>query len=223
MKTFQTLILLLISSFSFAQKLNHVSLVVSLQPELTFSHPPSGQMDQLGSQTVPGGGVYVGIQYNTMARVFMRAGAAYTSRKVFAYEPLELTRLPEPYYDTITPPNILRAIQYRLLSFPFGLGYEFLNIKKTTVFAHAIISPNYLFSVNYNNLYTGKHWFKKDYLLGVSFSIGAGADYSLTSHVKLSGSFDYSITNSVKKDYYLNDVAVKHSILQLSLGAKLRL
>ena len=223
MKTFPTFLLLLISSFSFAQKLNHVSLVVSLQPELTFSHPPSGPMDQIGSKTVAGGGVYVGIQYNTLGRVFMRAGAAYTSRKVLAYEPLELTRLPEPYYDTIVPPYMIGTIQYRLLSFPFGLGYEFLKIKKTTVFAQAIISPNYLFSVNYHSTYTGKHWFKKDYLLGVSFSIGAGADYSLTSHIKLSGSFDYSITNSVKKDYYLNDEAVKHSILQLSLGANLRL
>lgn len=224
------LITFALSAFSFlahAQKKDKLYIGFQVQPELTFyksgyysyTYPANNSKSSFNL------GFNIYGQYQITEHLFTTLGLGFISRKLNTQVGIAQERLPAPYTNPYgTGPYITtRKISYRTLQIPVGFGYNFLKTKKTNFFASLAFIPNFLLNTKYGsgNPYPA---FKKNYWQGFSLNPGIGLAYSLSPKIKLTGVIAYSLVNTVREDEYADkQPALKHTYLQLGLGAKLKL
>ena len=223
------LITFALSAFSIlanAQKKDKLYIGFQVQPELTFhkSHYPVTYPPDYSKSSFNIGFNLYG-QYQITTNLFATLGLGFVSRKLNTTIGIDQTRLPAPYTNPYgTGPYITtRKISYRTLQIPVGFGYNFLKTKKTDFFASLTFIPNFLLNTKYGS---GNPYptFKKNYWQGFSLNPGIGLAYSLSPKIKLTGVIAYSLVNTVREDEYADkQPALKHTYLQLGLGAKLKL
>lgn len=223
-----TLILLFVSILSFGQKKNKFSLVVQLQPELTFDkrdytvHPTerrTGSTFNIGFNT--------SLQYNLSDQLFMDAGLGFISRQLNTKVFIDQTLLPPPYTDSTQILISPKSISFRTLQIPIGIGYSFIKSAKTNFFVRSTYVQNFLLNTKYGtNRYAS---FKKNYWQGHSINLGFGFDYGVNRKIQLTNSITYSLLNTMREDDYTHGfqnerrITFTHKYLQLSTGVKIKL
>jgi len=226
MKLFIILALSVLPVLTNAQKRDKFYVGFQVQPEVTFyksgyysnAYPPDSSKSSFNI------GFNVFGQYNLTDRLFITLGLGYISRTLNTRIIINQASLPPPYTDSFGTVLIsTRKNAYRTLQVPISFGYDFLKTKKADLFASLTFIPNFLLNTKYGsgNLYPA---FKKNYLQGFSLNPAVGLDYNLSKKIKLSGAIAYSLINTVKEEEYAEKKPVlKHTYLQLGLGAKLKL
>lgn len=235
MKQFFILAFFLFPVFASAQKTNKLYLGFQVQPELAFhkSHYPTIYPPDYDKSSFNIGFTLYG-QYRLTDRVFTTLGLGFISRKLNTSVGIDESRLPAPYTDPYGTGlfETTKAVSYRQLQIPVGFGYNFLKTKKTNVFASLVFVPNFLLSTKYGAAIqypspgAGDSYpaFRKNYWLGFSLNPSIGLDYALSQKIKLTGAIAYSVVNTVREDEYAyKQPELKHTYLQLGLGAKLKL
>jgi len=164
-------------------------------------------------------------QYLATNRLFVTLGLGFIARKLNTSEGIDKPRLPAPYADYTGPFQVTRTVSSRLLQIPVGLGYNFLQTKKTTLSASLLFIPNFLINTKYGSSPVDPYpAFKKNYWQGISVNPSVGIDYALSGKIKLTGALAYSIINTVREEEYANrQPRLTHSYLQLGAGVKLKL
>lgn len=222
-----TSLLLFLSIVSFGQKKDKFSLLLQIQPELTFHKNDYAfiwsEKKNVSNFNI---GLNASLQYKLTERIFIEFGVGYISRKLNTKVFLDQSLLPPPYYDSIKPLYITKSVAFRTLQIPFGIGYNFIQTQKTNLFIKGIYVPNFILATKYEvNNYPA---FKKNTWQGNSINLGLGFDYSLSKKIQLTNSLTYSIANTVARDTYTfsqdeREIALTHNYLQLSAGVKVKL
>jgi opacity protein-like surface antigen len=235
MKLFIILAFSLFPVFASAQKKDKLYIGFQVQPELTFY---KSQYPFVSPTTYAKSSFNIGFnlygQYQLTDRLYTTLGVGFISRKLNTRVGIDESTLPAPYTDSFGTGwyQITKVISYRLLQIPIGFGYNFLKTKKTNVFASIAFIPNFLYntkyggSIQYPSPGAGDPYpaFRKNYWQGFSLNPGLGLDYALSGKIKLTGALAYSIVNTVKEEEYgSKQPKLKHTYLQLSLGAKYKL
>lgn len=217
-----------------AQKKDKIYIGLQVQPEISFhkSHYPTIYPPDYAKSSFNIGFTLYG-QYQITDRLFTTIGLGFISRKLNTKVGIDQFRLPAPYTNPYGagPYIMTKTVSYRVLQIPVGFGYDFLNTKKTNVFASLVFVPNFLLNTKYgaNALYplsaSGPYpAFKKNYWQGFSLNPSIGLDYTLSPKIKITGAFAYSLINTVREDEYADkQPKLNHTYLQLGLGAKLKL
>jgi len=235
MKLFLILALSAFPVLTNAQKKDKLYIGLQVQPELTFY---KSQYPFVSPTTYSKSSFNIGFnlygQYQLTDRLYTTLGVGFISRKLNTSIGIDESTLPAPYTDPYGTGLYQRTkeVSYRLLQIPVGFGYNFLKTKKTNVFGSLAFIPNFLFntkygaSIEYPSPGAGDPYpaFRKNSWQGVSLNPTVGIDYVLSGKIKLTGALAYSIVNTVRKEEYgSNQPKLKHSYLQLSLGAKYKL
>ena len=222
-----TTFFLLIVLVSFGQNKNKFSLLLQVQPELTF-HKNDYAFRWTDKKTLSTAncGLTASLQYKLSERFFADFGVGFIARKLNTKVFLDQSLLPPPYYDSTKPLYITKSVAFRTLQLPLGLGYDFIKTKKTNVFIKGTYIPNFILNTKYA---TGNYpAFKKDTWQGYSINVGAGLDYFIKKDITFTGLLNYSIKNTVARDDYTfsqddRRIALTHTYLQLSIGVKINL
>ena len=222
-----TSILLLFSILAFGQRNDRFSLVLQVQPELTFHKNDyafrSTEKKTLSTFNI---GLNASLQYKLTPRLFADFGLGFISRKLNTKVFLDQSLLPPPYYDSTKPLYTTKSVSFSTLQITLGLNYIFLKTKTTNIFLSGAYIPNFLLNTKYEvNNYPV---FKKNIWQGHSLNLGFGFDYSLNKKIILTGCLTYSVPNTVSRDDYTfsqdeKRIALTHTYLQLSAGAKIKL
>lgn len=222
-----TLLLLFLSIASFGQKKDKFSLLLQIQPELTFHKSDYAfRWSEKKNVSTFNIGVNASLQYKLSERFFIDFGVGYISRKLNTKVFLDQSLLPPPYYDSTKPLYTTKSVSFQTLQFPLGIGYNILKTSKINFFVKGIYVPNFIIATKYEvNNYPA---FKKHTWQGHSINLGLGFDYSLSKKIQLTNSFTCSIANTVAKDGYTfsqdeRKIALTHEYLQLSVGVKIKL
>lgn len=207
-----------------AQKKDKLYIGLLVQPELTFYkssqiavYPPAYSKSSFNL------GFNIYGQYQITNHFSASLGLGFISRKLNTEMDVDQQLLPDPYYDMAAYLYISKTLSQRILQIPVGLGYNFIKTKKADVFASLTFIPNYLLNTEYanKNKYPA---LKKNSWLGFSLNPTVGLDYSLSRKIKLTSSLAYSVVNTVREEAYSRKhPKIKHTYLQLGLGAKLKL
>lgn len=226
------LLIIVLSTFPLltdAQKKDKLYIGLQVQPELSFhkSHYPTIYPPDHAKTSFNIGFTIYG-QYQLTDRLFTTLGVGFISRKLNTSVGIDESRLPAPYTDPYGTGLFIvtNIVSYRLLQIPVGFGYHFLKSKKTRVYTSLAFIPNFLFNTKYGANGAGNPFpaFSKNYWLGFSLNSSVGIDYAISKKIKLSGAMAYSLVNTVREDEYAyKQPELKHTYLQLGLGAKLRL
>lgn len=212
--------------FVSAQKKDKFYMGLQIQPELTFH---KSQYPFVSPTTYAKSSFNIGFnisgQYQITDRLFATLGLGLISRKLNTTVGIDQSRLPAPYTnDSAYGPYITtKSVSSRLFQIPVGVGYYFLKAKKINCFASLAFIPNFLLTTKYGsgNPYPA---FKKNYWQGFSLNPSVGLDYTLSQKIKLTGAIAYSLVNTVREEEYADrQPKLKHTYLQLGLGAKLKL
>lgn len=235
MKLFLIFALSVFPTLANAQKKDKLYIGFQVQPELTFY---KSQYPFVSPTTYAKSSFNVGFnlygQYQLTGHFYTTLGVGFISRKLNTSVGIDESTLPEPYTDPYGTGwyQTTKVISYRLLQIPIGIGYNFLKTKKTNVFASIAFIPNFLFNTKYGGRIqypspgAGDPYpaFKKNYWQGVSLNPTVGIDYALSGKIKLTSALAYSIINTVRKEEYgSKQPKLKHTYLQLGLGAKYKL
>ena len=215
-----------------AQKKDKLYIGFQVQPELTFH---KSQYPFVSPTTYAKSSFNIGFnlygQYQITDRFYTTLGLGFISRKLNTQVGIAKERLPAPYTDPYGTGWYVttKIVSYRVLQIPVGFGYDFLKTKKINVFASLAFIPNFLLNTKYvarpspgaDSPYPA---FKKNYWLGFSLNPSVGLDYSLSRKIKLTGAIAYSLVNTAREDEYADkQPQLKHTYLQLGLGAKLKI
>ena len=227
MRSFLTPVLLIISALSFAQQNEKISLLLQVQPELTF-HKNNYAEEWVEKKNVStfNLGLSASVQYRLSEAVFIDIGLGYISRKINATVFLTQSRLPPPYYDSTAILFTPNSTTSKTLQIPVGIGYYFIKTKRASLFFKTVYVPNFILATKYK---AGNFpAFKKHEWQGHSLNIGLGCDYSLTRKVILTNALTFSVINTVARDPYIygkdrNAIALAHRYLQLSSGILMKL
>jgi hypothetical protein len=233
MKLFILFTLLAFSVLANAQKRDKFYLVFQVQPELTFY---KSQYPFVSPTTYAKSSFNIGFningQYQITDRLFATLGLGFISRKLKTTVGIDQSRLPAPYTNdsAIGPYISTKKISSRLLQIPVGFGYAFFKTEKINIFAMFVFTPNFLLNTKYgDNILSpssGKAFstLKKNYWQGISINPAIGLDYTLSKKIKLTSTIAYSLINKVRAEEYADkQPELKHTYLQLGLGAKLKL
>lgn len=221
-----TLVLLFLSIATFGQKKDKFSLLLQIQPEMTFhKNDYAFRWSEKKNVSTFNVGLNASLEYQLTERFFIDLGMGYVSRKLNTKVFLDQSLLPPPYYDSTQPLYTTKSVSFRTLQIPFGIRYNFIKTQKGNWFIKGIYVPNFILATKYEvNNYPA---FKKDTWQGYSINLGLGFDYNLTKKIQLTNSITYSIANTVAKDTYTfsqdeREIALTHNYLQLSAGVKIR-
>lgn len=227
MRRYITLLLLFLSALTFGQKKERFSLLLQVQPELTFhKNDYANRWSDKKSVSTFNIGVNASLQYKLTQRLFIDVGLGCISRKLNTKVFVDQSLLPRPYYDSTKPLYVTKSVSFRTLQIPFGIGYNFISTKKVNLFIKGIYAPNFILATKYDvNKYPA---FKKNTWQGYSLNLGFGSDYTLSKKIQFTNSLTYSIENTVAKDVYTfsqdeRKIALTHHYLQLSAGVKIKL
>ncbi len=233
MKLFIIIALSLLPVLANAQKKGKFYIGFQVQPELTFY---KSQYPFVSPTTYAKSSLNIGFnlngQYQITDRLFTTLGLGFISRKLNTTVGVDQARLPAPYTNdsAVGPYVATKTVSSRLLQIPFGFGYVFFKTKKIDVFGTLVFIPNFLlntkFGANISYPTAGGPYpaFKKNYWQGFSLNPSVGIDYTLSQKIKLTGAIAYSLVNTVREDEYTDkQPELKHTYLQLGLGAKLKL
>jgi hypothetical protein len=223
MKLLLILAILLIPALLNAQKRDKLYIGFQVQPELTFY---KSQYPFVSPTTYSKSSFNIGFningQYQITDRLFATLGLGFISRKLNTSVNVDQSRLPVPYYDSGGPAYFTKTLSFRLLQIPLGFGYDFFKTKKANLFASIVFVPDFLLNEKYNT--NNYPVFQKNYWQGISLNPTIGVDYNLSQKIKLTGALAYSVFNTVKPEEFSNrEPELKHTYLQLGLGAKLKL
>jgi hypothetical protein len=218
---------MLFSTFAFGQKNDRFSLVLQLQPELTFhKNDYAFRWKEKKTLSTFNIGLNASLQYKLTQRLSVDFGLGFISRKLNTKVFVDQSLLPPPYYDSTKILYTTKSVSFRTLQIPLGLTYSFIKTKNSNIFIRGAYIPNFLLNTKYEvNNYPG---FKKNIWQGHSLNLGLGFDYSINDKIKLTNCFSYSFANTVAKDDYTfsqdeRRIALTHTFLQLSTGVKIKL
>lgn len=222
-----TSILLLFSILTFGQKKDRFSLLLQVQPELTFhKNDYAFRWKEKKTLATFNIGLNASLQYKLTQRLSVDFGFGFISRKLNTKVFIDQSLLPPPYYDSTEPLYTTKSVSFRTLQIPLGLNYCFIKTKTANIFIRGAYIPNFLLNTKYEvNNYPG---FKKNIWQGHSLNLGLGFDYSINEKIKLSNCLSYSVSNTVERDDYTfsqdeRRIALTHTYLQLSAGVKIKL
>lgn len=222
-----TSILFLFSTFVYGQNNDKFSLVLQLQPELTFhKNDYAFRWKEKKTLSTFNIGLNASLQYKLTQRLCVDLGLGFISRKLNTKVFVDQSLLPPPYYDSIKILYTTKSVAFRTLQIPLGLTYSFIQTTAVNIFLHGTYIPNFLLNTKYEvNNYPG---FKKNIWQGYSLNLGLGFDYTLNEKIKLTNCLSYSVGNTVAKDDYTfsqdeRRIALTHAYLQLSAGVKIKL
>jgi len=218
-----------------AQKKDKLYIGLQVQPELSFhkSHYPTVYPPDYSKSSFNIGFNLYG-QYQLTNHLYTTLGVGFISRKLNTSIGIDESMLPAPYTDPYATGayQTTKVVSYRLLQIPVGFGYSFLKTKKTNIFASIAFIPNFLFNTKYGGRIqypspgAGDPYpaFKKNYWQGFSLNPTVGLDYALSGKIKLTSTLAYSIVNTVREEECASkQPKLKHTYLQLGLGAKYKL
>ena len=196
-----TSILLLFSILAFGQRNDRFSLVLQVQPELTFhKNDYAFRRTEKKNLSTFNIGLNASLQYKLTPRLFADFGLGFISRKLNTKVFVDQSLLPPPYYDSTKPLYTTKSVSFRTLQIPLGLNYYFLKTKTANVFLRGAYIPNFLLNTKYEvNNYPS---FKKNIWQGHSLNLGLGFDYSLNEKIILTSCLTYSVSNTVSRDEY---------------------
>lgn len=227
MRQIAILILLLLTIHSYGQKKNKLSLLLQVQPELTF-HKNDYAFRWSEKKTVAtfNAGINASLQYKLTKHLFADVGIGFISRRLKTKVFVDQSLLPPPYYDSTLLLYTTKSVSFRTLEFPLGIGYSFLKKGNTNLFVKGLFVPNFILNIKYEtNDYPA---FKKNIWQGYSLNLGLGLDRTLNKKISLTTLLDYSIKNTVARDDYTfsqddRRIALTHAYLQLNVGVKVNL
>jgi hypothetical protein len=227
MRQIITSILLFLSILTFGQKHDKFSLLLQVQPELTFhKNDYAFRWPEKKNVATFNAGINVSLQYKLTNKFFLDIGLGYISRRLNTTVFVDQSLLPPPYYDSTKILYTTNSVSFNTVQIPIGIGYSFINTDKVDFFARGIYVPNFLLATKYEvNNYPA---FKKNIWQGYSINLGVGFDYTLSKKIQLTNSLTYSIVNTVARDNYTfsqdeKEIALTHKYLQLSVGVKVKL
>lgn len=227
MRLFITSVLLITSLVTFGQKKEKLSLVLQVQPELTFyKNDYAFRWSDKYVKRTGNIGFSGTVRYNITERLFADGGIGFVTRKLNTKVFVDQSKLPPPYYDSTKILYTARSVSFRMLQFPVGIGYNFIKKERKNFYARMVFVPNFIL----NTKYVVNHYpaFKKNQWQGYSLNFGLGFDYRLNKKLQLTNSLVYSAINTVARDNYTfsqdeTRIALTHTYLQLSTGIKLNL
>lgn len=227
MRNILTSLLLFFSIIAFGQKKDKFSLLLQIQPELTFhKNDYAFRWSEKKNVSTFNIGLNASLEYKLTERFFVDFGLGYISRKLNTMVFLDQSHLPSPYADSTTILYTTKSVSFQTLQIPLGIGYNFIKTEKAKMFIKGTYIPNFILTTQYEvNSYPA---FKKNMWQGYSMNLGVGFDYLLSKKIQLTNSLMYSILNTVAKDFYTfsqdeNEIALTHNYLQLSIGVKIKL
>lgn len=219
--------LLLVSLSALAQKNDKFSLVLQVQPELSFHKNDYAfrwkEKKTLSSFNI---GLNALLQYKSSQKISLEFGAGFISRKLNTMVFVDQSLLPAPYFDSTKILYTTKSVSFRTVQFPLGLTYSLIKTKTATIFLRGTYIPNFLLNTKYEvNNYPG---FRKNIWQGHSINLGLGFYYSINEKIEFTNSLLYSFVNTVAKDDYSfsqdeRRIALTYSYLQLSTGVKVKL
>lgn len=222
-----TSILLIFSIFAFGQKNDRFSLVLQLQPELTFyKNDYAFRWKEKKNLSTFNIGLNASLQYELTQRLSADFGLGFIARKLNTKVFVDQSLLPPPYYDSTKILYTTKSVSFRTLQFPLGLTYSFVKTNTANIFIRGAYIPDFLLNTKYEvNNYPG---FKKNVWQGHSLNLGLGFDYSINEKIKVTNCLSYTFVNTVAKDDYTfsqdeKKIALTHTYLQLSAGVKIKL
>lgn len=220
-------LLLFLSTVSFGQKNDKFSILLQIQPELTFhKNDYAFRWKEKKTLSTFNIGLSASLQYKLTQRLSVDFGLGFISRKLNAKVFIDQSLLPPPYYDSTKILYATKSVSFRTLQIPLGLTYSFIKTKTSNIFIRGAYIPNFLLNTKYEvNNYPS---FKKNIWQGHSLNLGVGFDYSINDKIKLTNCLSYSFANTVAKDDYTfsqdeRRIALTHTYLQLSTGVKIKL
>jgi long-subunit fatty acid transport protein len=218
---------ILFSTFAVGQSNDRFSLVLQLQPELTFhKNDYAFRWKEKKTLSTFNIGLNASLQYKLTERFSLDFGLGFISRKLNAKVFVNQSLLPPPFYDSTKILYTTKSVSFRTLQIPLGLTYSFIKTKNSNIFIRGAYMPNFLLNTKYEvNNYPG---FKKNIWQGYSLNLGLGFDYYINDKIKLTNCLSYSFANTVAKDDYTfsqdeKRIAMTHTFIQLSTGVKIKL
>jgi hypothetical protein len=218
---------ILFSTFAVGQSNDRFSLVLQLQPELTFhKNDYAFRWKEKKTLSTFNIGLNASLQYKLTERFSLDFGLGFISRKLNAKVFVNQSLLPPPFYDSTKILYTTKSVSFRTLQIPLGLTYIFIKTKNSNIFIRGAYMPNFLLNTKYEvNNYPG---FKKNIWQGYSLNLGLGFDYYINDKIKLTNCLSYSFANTVAKDDYTfsqdeKRIAMTHTFIQLSTGVKIKL
>ena len=216
-----------LSICSYGQKENRFSILLQVQPELTF-HKNDYAFRWTEKKTLAtfNLGLNSSLQYKLADQLFIDFGLGFISRRLKTKVFVDQSLLPPPYYDTTLILYVTKSVSFKILEFPLGIGYKFLKINHADLFIKGLFVPNFIINTRYEtNNYPS---FKKDNWQGYSINFGFGFDRTLSKKINFTTLLNYSIKNTVARDDYTfsqddRRIALTYEYLQLNLGAKINL
>jgi outer membrane protein assembly factor BamA len=107
-------LLLFLSIVSFGQKKDKFSLLLQIQPELTFhKNDYAFRWSEKKNVSTFNIGLNASLQYKLTERLFIDFGFGYISRKLNTKVFLDQSLLPPPYYDSTKPLYVTKSVAFR--------------------------------------------------------------------------------------------------------------
>jgi hypothetical protein len=222
-----TYLLFAIPVCSNGQEGNKLSVMIHVQPEITFynsNYSYRWRDPYLEASFCVGGGV--ALQYNISRRIFADIGVGYIPRRLQTQVFFNQGAIPPPRQSFTQELVISKDVSMRMIVLPFNVGYRFKRKENTTWFINAGVAGNYLLNTDYNmkGRYAGSY--KKHEWQGISIIFGGGFDQEIKKNIFITGKAGYSMINTMRIDPYLSSqdhygVALSHTFLDLSVGVKI--